>query len=74
MSDRTRNLALIDELAAPQLPDRPVITDDGVTTLLTIYRDRDAIARIELTPQHSLTLARRLLDAAASRFRHQEED
>lgn len=50
-----------------------MITDDGVTTTLTIYRERTAISTIELTPQHALVLARRLLDAAASHFRQQEK-
>ena len=57
MCDRTRNLAMIDELvarASPPLPDRPVVTDDfGRSIKLTIYRDRTVISEIGLMPQHS---------------------
>ena len=80
MPDRARNLALISECAAkmastlPPLPDRPVITDDGHEIHLTIYRNRTTVSQIALTPQHALTLARRLIDGAAARFRHKEDN
>ena len=50
-----------------------MITDDGHEIRLTVYRNRTAVSEIGLTPQHALVLARRLLDAAASRFRHGNE-
>jgi hypothetical protein len=47
---------------------RAVVSDDGVRTLLTLYREDGAATAVELNPEHAVELARRLLEASSARF------
>jgi hypothetical protein len=47
---------------------RAVVSDDGVRTVLTLYREDGAAAAVELEPEHAVELARRLLEASSARF------
>jgi hypothetical protein len=47
---------------------RAVVSDDGIRTLLTLYREDGAAAAVELNPEHAVELARRLLEASSARL------
>ena len=58
------DIAILTEMEAA----RAVVSDDGRVIRLTLYRDADALAAVELSPERAIALARRLLDAARLRL------